>query len=110
MNNKRRKIISKAIEQLEEMEKNRHIDYQAISDLWDTIEEVAEEEQQSFDNLSEGLQETERGKDMEYAANLLNKAADYLRHALEYGEKGKTAKAFELMLNAKELMNRAMSV
>lgn len=34
MNNKRRKIISKAIEQLEEMEKNRHIDYQTISDIW----------------------------------------------------------------------------
>lgn len=110
MNNKRRKIISKAIEQLEEMGKNRHIDYQTISDIWDTIEEVAEEEQESFNNLSEGLQETERGKDMEYAANMLYVATDRLDRLSEFAPDNSSDKAFELLFKAQVMMTAAIEV
>lgn len=51
MNNTRRCMLKKSIE-----------------DLWDaieTIKAVAEEEQESFDNLPEGIQWSERGELME---------------------------------------------
>lgn len=108
MNNKRRKIISKAIEQLEEMEKNRHIDYQAISDIWDTIEDVAEEEEESFNNLSEGLQETERGKDMEYAANMLYVATDRLNRVSEYAPDSNSDTALEWLFKAHVVLMAAI--
>lgn len=108
MNNKRRKIISKAIEQLEEMEKNRHIDYQTISDIWDTIEEVAEEEQESFDNLSEGLQETERGKIMEYAANMLQVGVDRLNRVSECAPDSNSNTALEWLFKAQVVLMAAI--
>ena len=108
MNNKRRKIISKAIEQLEEMEKNRHIDYQVISDMWDTIEEVAEEEQDAFDNLSPGLQETERGKNMEYAANMLQVGIDRLNRASEYAPDSNSDTALEWLFKAHVMLMAAI--
>lgn len=110
MNNKRRKIISKAINQLEEMAEARRIDYQVISDMWDTIQEVAEEEQESFDNLSEGLQETERGRDMEYAANMLYVATDRLDKLSEFAPDSDSDKAFELLFKAQAMMTAAIEV
>lgn len=47
-------------------------------------EEVAkmqEEEQEKYDNLSEGLQQTENGESLEVASNILENAADDLENA-----------------------------
>lgn len=40
--------------------------------------EMAEEEREKFDNMPEGLQQGERGQDMETAADALESAADEL--------------------------------
>jgi len=62
MNNARRKTITKIQEQLE--------------DLKNQIEELQCEEQESFDNMPEGLQMSERGEACETAANALQEAFD----------------------------------
>ena len=62
MNNPRRKELRKALELLEE----------ALS----IIEVAWEEEQDSFDNLPEGIQESERGEIIEENASRLEEIAD----------------------------------
>lgn len=42
------------------------------------LEDMAEAEREKFDNMSEGLQESERGQAMEEAANHLDNAASAL--------------------------------
>lgn len=54
MNNARRKELAEITTQLQ--------------DLRERIEQLQEDEQEGFDNLSEGLQQTERGQAMELAA------------------------------------------
>ena len=51
MNNTRRKAIAKIVERLEELK----TDFELLRD----------EEQEAFDNLPEGIQESERGEHME---------------------------------------------
>jgi methyl-accepting chemotaxis protein len=51
MNNAQRKVLKKLIEQL-----------QGISE---SISDMASEEEEKFDNLSDGLQQTERGQKLE---------------------------------------------
>lgn len=57
MNNDRRNRIRKLISQLE--------------DIRDEIENILSEEQEAFDNMPEGFQESERGEKMQEAINYL---------------------------------------
>ena len=65
MNNTRRKQLQKAIE--------------LISDAYSIIEEVRQDEQESFDNLPDGIQESERGQLMEENAYRLDEIYSYLQ-------------------------------
>lgn len=55
------------------------------------LEEIANEEQDKFDNLSEGLQAAERGQAMEQAASTLQDAVSSLDEALGMIEEVKDA-------------------
>lgn len=57
MNNDRRNRIRKLISQLE--------------DIQNEIENILSEEQEAFDNMPEGFQESERGEKMQAAINYL---------------------------------------
>ena len=62
MNNQRRKAITNLLEQIEELKSG--------------IEAVMEEERESFENMPESLQDSERGQQSDNAANCLEYAND----------------------------------
>lgn len=64
MNKSRRKEIAEIVE--------------TLSELRERIEQLQEAEQESFDNLPEGIQGTERGETMEAAIDALGSACDEL--------------------------------
>lgn len=72
MNNTRRKAIQEIYERLEE--------------LMQDIEALQEEEQDAYDNLPESLQDGERGQAMQEAADNLEYAANSVQEALDYME------------------------
>jgi hypothetical protein len=73
MNDKGRKLIAKWI--------------QALEDIKGEMETMAEEEQEKFDNLSEGLQQAESGQMIEAAAATLNDMLTMLENVIsELGE------------------------
>ena len=69
MNNTRRKEVKSIIE--------------ALLEIKARIDIVADEEQDAFDNLPEGLQCSMRGEDMEEAASNLADASDTITEALD---------------------------
>lgn len=69
MNNTTRKELRALIEKLEEV----------FSDL----ETMSSDEQEKFDNLTEGLQATEKGQEMEQAASTLSDQAYSLRDIID---------------------------
>ena len=69
MNKTRRKEIEKAIGALEEIKEN--------------IEGLQEEEQEAFDNMPEGLQDSERGEAVQENADQLDEAATYIGDAID---------------------------
>ncbi|WP_133125535.1 hypothetical protein [Pseudomonas amygdali] len=78
MNNKRRKRIAEICAQIETLKaqlENAH-------SLKDEIEELQGEEQESFDNLPESLQQGDKGQAMEQAIEALGEAADELEGGL----------------------------
>lgn len=48
-----------------------------------TLEEMAEEEQEKYDNMPEGLQDSERGQAIQEAADNLQQAADDLQNWID---------------------------
>lgn len=54
-----------------------------IETLLDLVQELQDEEQTCFDNLTEGLQASERGQSMEAAAETLSDAVDSLAEAIQ---------------------------
>ena len=68
MNNQRRKQISKVIEQIEESK--------------DIISYILDEEQEAFDNIPEGLLESERAEQSQNAIELLDDAINNLEEAV----------------------------
>ena len=60
MNKQRRKAIQQALDQ--------------IADLRTSIEEINEEEQESFDNLPESFQDSEKGETIQEAIDFLETA------------------------------------
>lgn len=86
MNNARRKVLGNAIDNINkaigEIEGSKDEYPAKASDLIleakEAVEGIAGEEQESFDKLSEGLQQSERGQRMEEVANSLEGAASRL--------------------------------
>ena len=72
MNNTKRKELKKAIDLLEEA-KSR-------------IETIMNEEQEGFDNLNEGLQQSMSGQAMEEAVGNMETAIDSIDDAISYIE------------------------
>ena len=68
MNNRRRRQIEKLAEELEI--------------IGQSITELAEEEQDAFENLPESLQESERGTEMEEKAGRLNEFAEMIEELM----------------------------
>ena len=75
MNNERRKQIDEAMGMLH--------------DALALIENLASEEQESFDNMPEGLQQSDRGTASEEAANDLSEAADNITGTIDTLENAK---------------------
>lgn len=72
MNRERRKVIKELIIELE--------------DLYSQLEEVKDEEQESYDNLPENLQESSRGEAASEAIDNLESALSSIDEAREYLE------------------------
>ena len=68
MNNERRKLIAEAIDYVEQAK--------------NLLDAAKEEEQECFDNLPEGLQQSERGQQMEENVSTLESAVDALDEAV----------------------------
>jgi transposase len=51
-----------------------------LSEAREMIQEIAEEEQEAFDNLSERLQAAERGQRMQEVAEMLGTAVDEIEN------------------------------
>ena len=75
MNKQRRKSLTEA--------------YDKLAEVQEAIEFLRDEEQDAFDNLPEGIQESERGEQMQgyidsmdSALSSLEEAADYLNEVL----------------------------
>lgn len=54
-----------------------------LIDMKSEIEEMQEAEQEKYDNMPEGLQDSERGEALEEAANQLEYAVDNINDAIE---------------------------
>lgn len=70
MNNERRKRIAEA--------------RQLLSDALEIIQEVASDEREAFNNLSESLQNSERGETIGAAADAAESAESSLEETLSY--------------------------
>lgn len=81
MNAKDRKELQKVVDSLnawsakledENIEINPEEITSALESLQEEVEQKASDEQEKFDNMSEGLQESERGQQLQEAADALN--------------------------------------
>lgn len=70
MNKERRNRINKVIEQLETLK--------------DEIADIGMEEEEAYDNLPEGIQESDRGEAMQEAVDNLEMAGDTFDDIIEY--------------------------
>lgn len=70
MNAKQRKSIEKFVEKIDEVKTD--------------LEYMQEEETEKFDNMPEGLQESERGEAMQEAIENLEAAVGSLEEAIDY--------------------------
>ena len=76
MNKANRKELADALAKLSDVKA-------ALEAAHEVAERLAEDEQEKFDNLSEGLQASEKGQAYEEAANTLNDIASDLQAALD---------------------------
>jgi hypothetical protein len=70
MNKERRNRINKVIEQLETLK--------------DEISDISMEESEAYDNLPEGIQDSDRGEAMQEAIDNLDMASDTFDDIIEY--------------------------
>lgn len=71
MNKARRKELANIVTKLEELELLRH-------QIQEQLENVLEEEQEALDNMPEGLQESEKGQQMQEYIDAIEAALDDL--------------------------------
>ena len=74
MNNQRRKAINDLLERLQGL---------SVEDMVSEAESIRDEEQEYFDNMPEGLQQSERGQNAEAAASALDEAVDSINEINE---------------------------
>jgi hypothetical protein len=72
MNNTRRKQIQKCIDQIENIK--------------ETLTLLQEEEQEAFENLPEGIQDSDRGSIMEQSADAIDNSLDLLEQSISYAQ------------------------
>ena len=84
MNAKDRKEVSELMTQLESLKLKSE-------DIGTRLTELADAEQEKYDNMSEGLQASEQGQSIESAASALSEAASYA----EYGNVGEAFDALQ---------------
>lgn len=80
MNDKRRKTINKQWHRLQELSEALQAIKGQADEIKTELEQVRDEEQEAFDNLSESLQGGERGQAMEQAVELLDTVISYLEN------------------------------
>jgi hypothetical protein len=73
MNKAQRKALDSIIYDIEALD---------LSSVEANLQEQQEAEQEKFDNLSEGLQQSEMGQTIEAAANALEEALDAIQEAI----------------------------
>lgn len=56
---------------------------ESLEEIKCAIEEMSEEENEKFDNMPEGLQESERGEAMQFAIDQLEEASTYLQDSID---------------------------
>lgn len=56
---------------------------ETLAPIFDEIEEMANEERDKFDNMTEGLQATEKGQAIQEAAENLDQAAQSVTEAID---------------------------
>ena len=83
MNNIRRKKISKLIRTLELL--NGNYSKEVLNQCKGVLEDIKNEEEESFDNMPEGLQYSQQGMDSEDAIENLEEALLYFEEACEMG-------------------------
>ncbi len=69
MNKEGRKVIKEVLEDLE-----KTINY--LNELKYTIEDLSEEEQEKYDSLPDGLQESEKGETLQYNIQVLDEFSE----------------------------------
>lgn len=74
MNKQQRKRISDAIGMLQEA-------YQTLDQVYGELDAIKEEEEEKYDNLPEGLQESEMGEAIQTAIDTLDEACSDLESA-----------------------------
>lgn len=74
MNKQRRKELSDIIDRIAAMGEQLNAIKQTRNDIVSDLEALRDEEQESFDSLPEGLQDSERGQDMQAAVDNLDNA------------------------------------
>ena len=79
VNKTRRKQLSDLQDRLAEFEKSLDNLRTERDSLAETLESLRDEEREYFDNMPEGLQQSERGQDAEAAADRLTEALDALQ-------------------------------
>jgi ABC-type transporter Mla subunit MlaD len=75
MNNERRKALGAVVASVQEA-------LSKLDGLSGDLETARDEEQESFDNLPEGLQQAERGQSMEAAVSAMDQALGALEEAV----------------------------
>ena len=78
MNATRRKTLSQVIDQIEALKSLMETVKADIESIKETIDSERDDEQEAFDNLPEGLQQAERGQEMEQAVEYLDNASTTL--------------------------------
>jgi len=76
MNAQDRKAVSGIVSELEALRSEMEALRSQVEDIGTRLRELADAEQDKFDNLSEGLQSSDNGQAIEEAASNLSDAAD----------------------------------
>ena len=81
MNNKRRAEVKRIMENLKDDV------YSLLDSARDELKTVRDDEQESYDNLPESLQYSEKGDDMERCIDAIEDIMDYLEYGCDLADK-----------------------
>lgn len=72
MNKLRRKALGEIVDQIEALKERIEELKTSAEGIRDSIETIRDQEQEAFDNLPSGLQEGEKGQDMQFAVGKMD--------------------------------------